>query len=432
MEKIFQIITLGCKVNRCESDALDRRLGQAGGRVAGKGEAADLCVINTCAVTSKAAMQSRQAVRRAIRENPGARIVVTGCHAQTEPETIRAIHGVDQIVGYRGKAALARLLSPDMAAGPGEPEIHFSPLVAGVSGDRTRPFLKIQDGCDAFCTYCIVPHARGRSRSMPLESVKVNLAALAAAGYREAVLTGIHLGMYGRDLSPPVPLIDLLKQIETHPAPDRIRLSSIEPAELTGDVIGEVADGARFCPHFHIPLQSGDDGILKRMRRPYTAGFFSELVRRIVDRMPDAAIGVDVLIGFPGETRRAFENTYAVIDALPVSYLHVFPFSARPGTPAAHYPCLVPAEVIKERCRRLRALSEEKKARFYRRHVGRVRDVLVETRRDRETGRLKGLTANYIEVQVDGDDTLMNRLVPVRMVTMDREMRVTGTVVESH
>ena len=429
----FRIITFGCKVNQCESEALDRQFAKRGGRLTGLGETADLCVINTCTVTAKAATQSRQAIRRAIRENPDARIVVTGCHAQTEPEAIRQIGGVDQVIGYRAKRWLPEMLplSPTVETDRDNPKDRFSPLVAGVVGDRTRPFLKIQDGCDSFCTYCIVPHARGRSRSMPLKTVLSNLKKLKDTGYHETVLTGIHLGAYGQDLTPPTGLSDLLDRMSSRVAPDRIRLSSIEPCELTDGVIAKVVENELFCRHFHIPLQSGDDGVLKRMRRPYTALFFRELVQKIIGQMPDAAIGVDTLIGFPGETEHAFENTYSIINELPVAYLHVFPFSARPGTPAAEYPDQLPPDVIKDRCRRMRALGMEKRSCFYRRYVGREMVVLVENKRDQATGWLKGTTSNYVVALVDGEDNLMNRMIRVRINDVDADNRVTGAMIDT-
>jgi threonylcarbamoyladenosine tRNA methylthiotransferase MtaB len=430
VEKKFQIITLGCKVNQCESESLDRQWAKRGGRPTGKNEKADFCVINTCTVTAKAATQSRQAVRRAIRDNPGARIIVTGCHAQTEPEAIRQIRGVDQVVGYHAKRRLPEMLRSSSVVDfdRDTPDNRFSPLVVGVGGGRTRPFLKIQDGCDAFCTYCIVPHARGRSRSMPLDTVLTNLTELKERGYHETVLTGIHLGVYGQDLVPPVTLNGLLGHIQSCNVPGRIRLSSIEPCELTDDIIRQVAGNDTFCPHFHIPLQSGDDGVLSRMRRPYTGAFFKDLIRKIIDRIPDVAIGVDILIGFPGETAQAFENTLAMINGLPVAYLHVFPFSPRPGTPAADYPDQVSPDVIKKRCERMRAVGMRKKNRFYRRCIGQTMEVLIENKRDRITGWLKGTTANYISVLVDGGDTLKNRLARVRITHVDKESRVIGSV----
>jgi len=430
--KKFRITTLGCKVNQCESEALDRQLIERGGRPAGSDETAELCVINTCTVTAKAAMQSRQAVRRAIRENPAACIVVTGCYAQTEPEAVRRIDGVDQVVGFRTKELISQILrsSTMIRFDRDLSDDRFSPLTVGVADNRTRPFLKIQDGCNAFCTYCIVPQARGRSRSMPLETVMANLKKMKDAGYHETVLTGIHLGAYGQDLSTPVTLSGLLDRIQALSTPDRIRLSSIEPHELTDEIIRRVAVNDIFCRHFHIPLQSGDDAVLRRMRRPYTALFFKNLVLKIIDWIPDAAIGVDTLVGFPGETEQTFKKTLALIDNLPVAYLHVFPFSARPGTPAADYKDQLPPDTIKDRCKRMRMLGVEKRARFYRRHINRTVEILVENKRDRTTGRLKGVTSNYISVLVDGGDDLMNRLFRVRINRVDQKNRVMGSIID--
>jgi threonylcarbamoyladenosine tRNA methylthiotransferase MtaB len=430
--KKFRITTLGCKVNQCESEALDRQLIERGGRPAGLDETAEFCVINTCTVTAKAAMQSRQAVRRAIRENPAACVVVTGCYAQTEPEAVRRIGGVDQVVGFRAKELIPEMLrSSTTIRFEGDfSDDRFSPLTAGLADNRTRPFLKIQDGCNAFCAYCIVPLARGRSRSMPLETVLANLKKMKDAGYHETVLTGIHLGAYGQDLSAPVTLSGLLDRIQALSAPDRIRFSSIEPHELTNEIIRRVALNDIFCRHFHIPLQSGDDTVLRRMRRPYTALFFENLVLKIIDRIPDAAIGVDTLIGFPGETEQAFENTLALIESLPVAYLHVFPFSARPGTPAAEYKDQLPPDTIKDRCKRMRMLGVKKRARFYRRHINRTVEILVESKRDQTTGRLKGVTSNYIRVFIDGGDDLMNRLAQIRINRVDEQNRVMGSIID--
>ncbi|MDX9818927.1 MAG: tRNA (N(6)-L-threonylcarbamoyladenosine(37)-C(2))-methylthiotransferase MtaB [Desulfococcus multivorans] len=440
--KSFKIITLGCKVNQCESESLGVALREADWWPAPEDWPAGLCIINTCTVTGKASMQSRQAVRQAVRANPGAFIVVTGCYAQTEAEALKKIEGVDFIVGHGDKHRIAEIvdvylkdastprrfetdvdpapefqamktLSPmvlrrDVADARG-----FDPMPAAPNGNRTRPSLKIQDGCDAFCTYCIVPYARGRSRSMPLSEVMESIARLSAAGYREVVLSGIHLGCYGRDLEPSADLPTLLRRIDDEAVIDRVRLSSIEPLELSADIVDRVAASERFCPHFHVPLQSGDNGVLRRMHRPYTRDVFEKIVVRIDDEIPHAAIGADVLIGFPGESEAAFRNTYETVKNLPISYLHVFPFSARKGTPAARYPDPVPIDAIKDRCRRMRDLGSIKRKAFYRRFLGRTVTVLVENERDAETGLLKGMSSNYLKVMLEGGDGLKNCIVPV-------------------
>ncbi|MFO7645325.1 MAG: tRNA (N(6)-L-threonylcarbamoyladenosine(37)-C(2))-methylthiotransferase MtaB [Desulfosarcina sp.] len=428
--KTFFIKTLGCKVNQCESEAIGNALLDSDpGLVCAAHGSADVVIVNTCTVTSKAAMQSRQAVRRAVRENPGARIVVTGCHAQVAAAELAAIPGVNQVVGNREKTRIpdailgqadgctadsAPAACPDSSAGEA-----FDPLPGIAHGSRTRPFLKIQDGCDAFCTYCIVPHARGRSRSLAVEPVLSQVRQLSRLGYHEVVLTGIHLGCYGRDLTPPLGLCDLLRRISDEGAIDRVRLSSIEPNELSGALIelAAVPDplSGRLCAHFHIPLQSGDDAILKRMHRPYTGDQFRALVDRIIERLPDAAIGVDILVGFPGETDGAFEKTRALIRSLPVAYLHVFPFSGREGTPAFSFAGQIPPAVIQQRCRQLRRLGQAKRRAFYGRMVGKSVTVLVEGRRDRDDGRLKGLTDNYVPVRFEGPDALYNTFCAVHV-----------------
>ncbi|GAB6905471.1 MiaB-like tRNA modifying enzyme [Desulfosarcina cetonica] len=427
MKKLL-VKTLGCKVNQCESEAIMNALvGPKAGFASATDGQADVVIVNTCTVTGKAAMQSRQAVRQAIRNHPGARIVVTGCHAQTSPAELAAIEGVDLVIGNRDKHLIPERILSDLSMDGRADGLTACPSLAlprpfdalpGIAhGERTRPFLKIQDGCNTFCTYCIVPHARGRSRSLPVAQVLDQIAELGRLGYHEVVLTGIHIGCYGQDLSPSVGLYDLLCRIRDAGAVSRVRLSSIEPAELSDAIIdlanvGERVPG-RLCPHFHVPLQSGDDQILKRMHRPYDREFFKERVLAIVDRLPDAAIGVDTLIGFPGESEMAFENTYQLIEALPVSYLHVFPFSARQGTPAFSFDNQVPPQIVKNRCQRMRRLGENKRSYFYRRSIGKTVTVLVEETRDKLDGRLKGLAPNYLPVRFQGPDEWYNTFQPV-------------------
>ena len=430
----FRITTLGCKVNQYESDAIAQRLKDLGCIPAGAEDPADLCIINTCTVTQKASMQSRQTVRQAIRFNPEARIIVTGCYAQTEPDAIKKIDGVHHIIGHGDKHNIPDIVlsqgkslpSPSLIRRNILHELHFKQIPVTVFGNRTRPFLKIQDGCDTFCTYCIVPYARGRSRSMPLEGVLKNIHCLKQAGFHEVVLTGVHLGAYGLDLSPQTSLTALLDHIRESNAMDRVRLSSIEPHELTQDIIKLVAETEIFCDHFHIPLQSGDDRILEKMHRPYTSSFFIDLIIKIKDQVPDAAIGVDILIGFPGETEKAFENTYSLIKKLPITYLHVFPFSPRPGTPAGKYPQKVPQKTIKARCEKMRRLGNEKKRIFYETFMGKTVEVLIEGKRDKATGLLKGITSNYIPVHVVGEDDLFNTLVQVNIEKIKKNNTVFG------
>lgn len=420
----YKITTLGCKVNQSESDAIAKELESSGWLPAGQGEASEIVIINTCTVTQKASMQSRQAVRQAVRAHSHSRIVVTGCYAQTEPQTILKIKGVRCVIGNADKHRIPEIIAAGQNAASGQAlspcnDIRqaqpLKPALTGVSGSRTRPFLKIQDGCSAFCSYCIVPYARGPGRSLRVDDVLDAVKKLSNAGYREVVLTGVHLGHYGRDLNPETSLCELLKSIESSDSSARVRLSSIEPLELTEDLITCVAGPSRFCDHFHIPLQSGDNFILEKMRRPYRAVDFSNLVAKIRRRIPDAAIGVDALIGFPGETDAAFRNTYELIRELSITYLHVFPFSARPGTPAAGYPGRVAPNTIKKRCAQLRELGKAKRLEFYRRFIGKRLEVLVESTRHTSSGLLKGLSSNYLPVLIDADDNHKNQLRSVRV-----------------
>ncbi len=433
----FIIITLGCKVNQYESAGLEEALKARGWEQGTGGEPADACIINTCTVTGKASMQARQAVRKAVRTNPGARIVVTGCYAQTEPDELMKIEGVTAVIGQGQKPDIPKLIAklnqPDAKPVGAHSDIRlqktFNSLPVTEFGHRTRPFLKIQDGCDAYCSYCIVPHARGRSRSMPANRVLESLLQFNAAGYREVVLTGIHLGCYGQDFDAPGSLLQILERIEASEFRGRLRLSSIEPLELSDDIIALVGSSEKFCNHFHIPLQSGANVILKRMKRPYTAEIFRDRVAKIVTTIPDAAIGVDTLMGFPGEDTQAFEETRALIQELPVAYLHVFPFSRRPGTPAYSYTDQVPPPELKNRCADMRAISLGKREAFYRHNTGRRSEVLIESLRDTATGLLKGLTSNYIPVLVAGDDDLKENLVEVSIDSLDDNINVYGTLI---
>jgi threonylcarbamoyladenosine tRNA methylthiotransferase MtaB len=433
----FRITTLGCKVNQYETDAIAQQLKDSDCVPASSEDKADLCIINTCTVTQKASMQSRQAVRQAIRSNPKARIVVTGCYAQTEPDEILKIDGVHTVIGHGDKHKIPEIVRSSPMENNRRPtllrrnissECDFKQVPVTVFGERTRPFLKIQDGCNTFCTYCIVPYARGRSRSMAPEKVLEHINHLKHAGYHEVVLTGVHLGAYGLDLSPKYHLAGLLSQINESNPIHRVRLSSIEPHELTEDILALLAETDVFCNHFHIPLQSGDDFVLKKMHRPYTRSFFRDLIVKINSLIPDAAIGVDALIGFPGETEKAFENTYSLIKELPVTYLHVFPFSVRKGTPAGKYPQQVDSRTIKARCEKMRTLGNQKKEAFYKKFIGKKVKILIESKRDESTGLLKGITSNYIPVRVNGGDNWVNTIVPVRIDRVDKNQTVFGTL----
>jgi len=442
MHPYLKIITLGCKVNQSESEAL---AAQGDTASAGNPESGSFgtCVINTCCVTARAAMQSRQAIRRAIRRHPDATIVVTGCYAQMKPNEIRDIAGVNHIVGQADKHRLFDLIRQEHPSapnssfsfrGPGKlrEETLFTPMPSPAFGQRTRPFLKVQDGCNAFCSYCIVPYSRGRSRSLTPEKALDEMDGLIRKGAREIVVTGIHLGRWGGDLDGSPDLCVLLDTLLSHPKLGRLRLSSLEPTEITEAVLDRIGSDPRICRHFHIPLQSGDATVLKRMNRHYDPGEFAGTIGRIRGRFKNAAIGADVMVGFPGESEEAFENTRKLIESLPVTYLHVFPFSPRPPAPAASYPDRVPPDVVRERARILKDLGRQKKAAFYASMTGRVLEVIGETPSDADGFCCKGLSSNYIPVYIHPNekptsaDALVNRLIRCRITGADSWLSVAG------
>ncbi|MBN1548954.1 MAG: MiaB/RimO family radical SAM methylthiotransferase, partial [Syntrophaceae bacterium] len=357
-----------------------------------------------------------------------------GCYAQVAPEEIAAMPEVSLILGTDEKMTLPERIEV-MAAGPCRLQVGDVGLVremnfraASSFPGHTRAFLKIQDGCDAWCSYCIVPHARGRSRSLPPERVLDEIRRLGDAGYREVVLTGIHLGVYGKDLKAPSSLLDILKIVNQERPLERIRLSSLEPGEVTNELIELVGGSQVICPHFHIPLQSGDDDVLKAMRRTYDRGFFRDLIEKIRTKLPRAAIGVDIMTGFPGEDEAAFQNTYKLIATLPVTYLHVFPYSRRPGTPAATMQGQVGEKIKKERAEALRVLGEQKKMTFSRSFVGTEMTVLVEGHGGKEKKSMQGWTDNYQSVLIDGvHPDLFNQMVSVR-ITGFHDGRLTGRI----
>lgn len=416
------LATLGCKVNQCESAYLEEQLSQANFQIQSFTEQVDLYCINTCAVTSRAAMQSRQLVRRAVRRNPGAKVVVMGCYSQIAAEEIAAIPGVTHILGTTEKLALLDFIS--QAEGNMAPCIHQrdargapdpSPLIFSTFSSRTRAFLKVQDGCDAFCSYCIVPYARGRSRSIPLESIRDQMQRFLDHGYQEVVLTGIHLGQWGSDFKPQLGLVDLLHSILEHSPPPRLRLSSLEPGEIPSDLLELIATEPTLCPHLHIPLQSGDATILGGMNRDYHPNFYHDLVLEAVHRIPHLAVGADVLVGFPGETDECFRNTYRLVESLPLAYLHIFPFSPRPGTPAASFSEQVSSAVIRQRCRILKEVDKAKRLRFLQGFLGKIRPVLVENRQDAASGLRCGFSDNYLPALIRADSPLENQIVMARM-----------------
>ncbi|NWF57704.1 MAG: tRNA (N(6)-L-threonylcarbamoyladenosine(37)-C(2))-methylthiotransferase MtaB [Syntrophaceae bacterium] len=428
------LITLGCKVNQSDAASLAAEMAARGHQIIPSSQAADVTIVHTCTVTQKTDYQSRQIIRGLSAKNPGGRVIVTGCYAQVAPQILQNIPGVDYVVGTAERKKIPEIIGSRERSGkagllvsPVEKQEKFEEWGPPHFAGRTRAFLKVQDGCNSFCSYCIVPFARGRNRSLPPERVLFQARELASRGFKEIVLTGIHLGTYGEDLLPSQSLFTLLQALEGENLGLRLRLSSIEPREITPPLMDYLADSQGVCPHLHIPLQSGDDAILKRMNRNYSASFFADLVNRLAQKIPRAAIGADVIGGFPGEGDSAFRNTMSLIEALPLAYLHVFPFSKRKGTPAAVFPAQVPPQVIRARCQALRELGERKRDRFSRSFLGKRLKVLVEAKRDRGSGLLKGFSENYISVLLPGEDGLMNREVEIE-ATEVRDGKVFGKV----
>lgn len=425
--KTFKIITLGCKVNQFESASLKASLLDSDWSEASKNEEADVIVVNTCIVTKTASSQSRQAINKAVRENPSCVVAAVGCYAQVYPEELARIPAVNLIAGNAVKDRLPGMLKqgidPDrqfiISEEFGE-ERAFGQLSLKGFPDRTRAFLKIQEGCQSFCSYCVVPFARGPLRSLKPSQALSMLEALSSEGYKEAVLTGIHLGKYGVDLKEGVTLEDLLYMIKREGFPLRIRLSSLEPNEIGEGLIEMMAAENWLCRHFHIPLQSGDNDILKGMNRQYTVQEFSKLTERIHRSIPLAAIGVDVITGFPGEDLRAFQETFSLVQDLPISYLHVFPFSSRRGTKAAGFSGHVDQESIKERAAQLRSLGQRKKEIFHRSCLGKEFLTLAEGWDSEEKKLMKGMTDNYLPAVFPSSRDLKNQLVAVVLESLEQ------------
>jgi threonylcarbamoyladenosine tRNA methylthiotransferase MtaB len=416
------VATLGCKVNQYDTASIETRLRNEGCRLVPFAPGAEVYIVNSCTVTDRADAESRQLARRARRFNPAARVIMTGCFAQINPQGA-AIPEVDHVVGLSRLPDLVRAVRGELSATAERivaDDLRTARRVTTLGAEtftgQTRAFLKIQEGCDLFCTFCIVPFARGRSRSVPPRQVLEQLQLLAERGFQEVVLTGVHLGGYGTDLDPPMGLTDLLEMIVERQPLRRIRLSSIDPPEVTSRLLELMARCEVLCPHLHIPVQAGDDEVLRRMRRKYDTVFLRELGTEIRIRLPEAAIGTDVIAGFPGETDAQFDATLALLDALPLTYFHVFPYSQRSGTTAAKLPGHLPPGRVKSRAQRLRKLGEHKRAEFARRFVGADMPVLVERAPARGSSRLTGYTRNYQRVELSGPAELSNQEVPVTIV----------------
>ena len=410
--------TLGCKLNFAESSSIASQLREHGAVMAEQGQAADICVVNTCTVTEVADRKGRQAIKKIIRMNPGALVVVTGCYAQLKHQLISRIEGVDIVVGAEHKNQVLSLIVDALQSKlpMGNYEVNsqqknedFFPACS--HGDRTRYFLKVQDGCNYFCTYCTIPFARGRSRNGSVEAVVSQARAVAEEGGKEIVLTGVNIGDFGRTTGES--FLQLIQELDKVEGIERYRISSIEPNLLTDEIIEFCASSRAFMPHFHIPLQSGSDDVLKLMRRRYDTALFQHKVLTVKRFMPDAFIGVDVMVGCRGERPEFFEQAYAFIDSLPVSQLHVFSYSERPGTKALDIPFVVSPEEKHERSQRLIELSDRKTRECYERANGTVRPVLFEHSRSKWA--MSGFTDNYIRVEVPNNPDLYNTIQQVSL-----------------
>jgi threonylcarbamoyladenosine tRNA methylthiotransferase MtaB len=422
--KKIHITTLGCKVNQFESASFKTGFEELGCTVVAAKERADLVIINTCAVTAGAGAQSRQAIRRSLRKNPEAGVIITGCYAELEAKRIaqfEELAGRDySIIGNSRKdtvVAVGTGLGParDTLLGQIDKAETICRLPVKRFAERSRAYLRIQDGCENFCSYCIVPYTRGPSRSLPPEEVVRQAEIFAGQQHREIVLTGIHLGNYGKDLAPDTDLVRLLENLCDATPHVTYRISSLEPLEIDGRLLGLMAGRKNIQPHLHIPLQSGDDGILEKMNRRYSTAQFREVIDACHAHIPDLCIGIDILAGFPGETAEQFERAKSFLGSLNFSYLHVFPYSRRAGTPAAEMANQVDKAVKERRVSELLELSGAKQLTFNRGQLGRTRQVLVEGRRDAE-GRLKGFTDNYIDVRLDGPDHLLGKKIRVTLL----------------
>ena len=415
-DKTAVYYTLGCKLNFSETSTIGKALKEAGVRTARKGEKADICVVNTCSVTEVADKKCRQAIHRLVKNHPGAFVVVTGCYAQLKPEQVAAIEGVDVVLGAEEKGRLLEYLGDLSKHKKGEAVTSafkdirsFSPSCS--RGDRTRYFLKVQDGCDYFCSYCTIPFARGRSRNGKIEDIVAQARQAAAEGGKEIVIAGVNIGDFGKTTGES--FFDLVKALDAVEGIERYRISSIEPNLLTDEIIEYVAQSRAFMPHFHIPLQSGCDEVLKLMRRRYDTALFAHKIQKIKELMPHAFIGVDVIVGTRGETEEYFNQAYEFLKGLDVTQLHVFSYSERPGTQALKIDHVVSPDEKHRRSQLLLNLSDEKTRTFYASHIGKEAVALME--KSKVGTPMHGFTDNYVRVELPYDLSLDNQLVRVRM-----------------
>lgn len=425
--------TLGCKLNFSETSTIGQILREAGVRTVRKGEKADICIVNTCSVTEVADKKCRQAIHRLVKQHPGAYVVVTGCYAQLKPEAVAQIEGVDVVLGAEQKQDLMRYLGDLQKKEAGEAHASASKDIRSFvpscsRGDRTRYFLKVQDGCDYYCTYCTIPFARGRSRNGTIASMVEQARKAAEEGGKEIVLTGVNTGDFGRSTGET--FFDLVKALDEVESIERYRISSIEPNLLTDEIIEFVSRSKRFMPHFHIPLQSGSDEVLKLMHRRYDTALFASKIKKIKEILPDAFIGVDVIVGTRGETEQCFDEAYRFIKELNVTQLHVFSYSERPGTQALKIDYAVTSEEKHNRSQQLLKLSDEKLHHFYSSHIGQVMPVLLE--HSKLDAVMHGFTPNYIRVEIPRDGELDNKIVSIKLGNFNEEgTALQGTVCTS-
>jgi threonylcarbamoyladenosine tRNA methylthiotransferase MtaB len=415
----YHVENFGCRATQADGAAIERQLLDRGLERADSATQAEVIVLNTCTVTASADQDARAAIRRIHRENPEAQILVTGCYAQRAPQEISVLPGVSMVVGNSHKHKLADYVSPPRSSaflpltqiGGREAnviigdifahtELTAAPVFDGTGFDKTRPNLKVQDGCNNRCSFCVIPYVRGSSRSLKLDHVLREVDALVKRGYREIVLSGINLGRWGRELAPRTNFASMLRAILERTQIEKLRISSVEPMDWTNEVIELVASSPRICKHAHVPLQSGSDKILRKMHRKYRPWHYADRIERIRRAMPDAAIGADVMVGFPEETDEEFEQTRALIERLPLTYLHVFTYSSRPGTPSAEMPHQVPVQVARERNRILRELIARKKRDFMESFVAREVEAITLTHFDGEY--TEALTDNYLKLRLSG------------------------------
>lgn len=434
MNKKVAFYTLGCKLNYSETSTIGRMFNDAGFETVNFTDPADVYIINTCSVTENADKKCRKVVKEALKHSPSAYVTIVGCYAQLKPKEIAEIEGVDMVLGAAEKFRIVEFIS-DLTKNP-KAVIHNSPIeetnqfVSSYSyGDRTRTFLKVQDGCDYSCTFCTIPLARGESRSDTIENIVKQAEEIAASGVKEIVLTGVNIGDFGiRAGKREDKFFDLVKALDEVDGINRIRISSIEPNLLSNEIIEFVSQSKRFVPHFHIPLQSGSNKILGLMRRRYKRELYQDRVATIKSFMPNACIGVDVIVGFPGETREDFIDTYNFINDLDISYLHVFTYSERENTPAIDMKGTVPGSQRADRSKMLHILSEKKRRAFYETQIGNTAEVLFEA--DHKEGYMHGFTKNYVKVKVKYDPVLVNELKQVKLEEILPDGDVSATEAE--